>query len=104
MGGGEDRRDVQSVRRMNRNMQQGRVGSGGNSLSFRNLGYERLQDSMGMTLAKRPNSGEIDPEDRYPQDRQDLKWQDVFSKLPSKFLIHNYSCLREIQGQKWSKD
>ena len=57
------------------------------------------QDSMGMTLAKMLNSREIEPEIR-----QGPQWRIGHTNPPSKSLTHDCVCLKEMQGQKWSRD
>ena len=62
-----DRREAQRARRMNENVLQGASGGRGWSEpleSPRNLGDS--QNSVGMTLIKMPNSGEIVPEETTP--------------------------------------
>ena len=56
---GGHRREAQRVRRMNGNKQSRGVGGEGEPLeSTRNLEVRDSQDSMGVTLAKMPNTGE----------------------------------------------
>jgi hypothetical protein len=64
------------------------------------------QDSMQVVLAKMPNSA-VDwwnLKRPPPVDRQAPQWRDRVTNLPSKFLTQNCSCLKEQQGQKWSRD
>jgi hypothetical protein len=39
-----------------------------------------------------------------PVDRQGSKRRDWVTKLPSKLLTKNFSCLKELLVQKWRKD
>jgi hypothetical protein len=52
------------------------------------------QDPMGMTLAEMPNSGEMETKEL----------RNGATHLSSKFLTQNCSYLKEMQGQKWSRD
>jgi hypothetical protein len=53
-----------------------------------------------VTLANVPISGYMEPEDTTPRPQ----WRDGDTKLPTIFLTQNYSCLKEMQGQKWDTD
>jgi hypothetical protein len=54
-----------------------------------------------MTLAKTPNSGGMEPEERPPPgDQYGPQWQDGATNPSSMFSIQNFSCLKEMQGQK----
>jgi hypothetical protein len=57
---GEDRREAQSANIMNLNIQQCGWGEGNPYKVLETRVVRVYQDSMGMTLAKMPNSGEID--------------------------------------------
>jgi hypothetical protein len=59
---------------------------------------------MGMTLAEMPNSGEMEPEETTSSRQTGPQWRDGVTNLPLKFLTQNRSCLKEMQGQKWSRD
>ena len=60
---GGDRREVQSVRRINQKMHQCGVGWGWSGISnLKDLEWERLPGPKVMALAKLPNSREMEPE------------------------------------------
>ena len=40
----------------------------------------------------------------FPADRLGHKWRDCVTNPESKFLNQNWSCLNELQGQKWRRD
>jgi hypothetical protein len=62
------------------------------------------QDSMLVTLAKILNSLEMELEIPPSVNRQTLQWRNWDTNLPSKFLTQNCFLLKEMQGQKWSRD
>jgi hypothetical protein len=59
---------------------------------------------MRVTLAKVPNSGDMKPEETTSAARQDSQWRDKDTNPPIKLSTQNSSCLKEVQGQKWSID
>jgi hypothetical protein len=54
-----------------------------------------------MILAEVPKVGRWNLKRPPPVDRQS-QWKDEDTNPPSKVLTQNYSCLKEMQGQKWS--
>jgi len=65
---------------------------------------EAPRTQQGMTLAKTPNKGEREPVET-TSSRQAWPPVEGWGYPPiSKFLIQNCSWLKEMQGQKWSRD
>jgi len=57
-----------------------------------------------MTLAEMPNSGEMEPE-KNTSSRETGHQVEVWNHQPTfKILTQTCSCLKEMQGQKWSRD
>ena len=80
----------------------GELGRGDSLASPRDLGCERIQNSIGMSLAEMPNSGEMEPEEAIS--RTEI-WPPVeaWDHLAIfKILTQNCYCLNEKQGLKWS--
>jgi hypothetical protein len=60
------------------------------------------QDSKGGTLDERPYSGERELVESTSSRKIGIKWRVEVAIQQSKTLTQNCSCLKELQGQKWS--
>ena len=69
--------------------------------SRRNLGWRSSQDSMWVTLANMPNSGDTEPEKTISHSQAGSLNGDTNS--PTKLLTQNCFRLNEMQGQKWKR-
>jgi hypothetical protein len=76
----------------------------GDPRKYQRPGRWKTTDSVGMTLAKMPNSGERVLKSLPPGDRGYLKPRDRVMNPQSKLLTQNCSCLKKLQGQKWKRD
>jgi hypothetical protein len=61
------------------------------------------QDSKGGTLDERPYSGERELEESTSSRKTGHQLLDGVAISPSKILTQNFSCLKELQGQKWRR-
>jgi len=57
---------------------------------------------MEVSLAEVPNSWNIKHVET--TSRQDPQWGDGDTKPPTNLLIQNWSHLKEMQGQRWTRD
>jgi hypothetical protein len=88
---------------MNGDMQLWRVGGGENLYKIPETWDLRgSHHSMGMALVERLNSGDMEPEET-TLSRQGPQWSNRVINLPSTFLTQICSCMKEMQGQKWSR-
>jgi hypothetical protein len=65
---------------------------------------EGFQDSMGVILAKMPNNVEMEHEETTSSSQTEPQVE-VWQHQPTfKIVTQNCFCLKEMQGQKWSRD
>lgn len=106
---GRERREAQRDRTMKKKCAG--VWEGGGVIwrpleSLRDLWFKKLsQHSVVHDLKLNANSEEMDPEERTSSSYViSFQCMDEDSNPPSKFLMQYYSCLKEIQEQRWSRD
>jgi hypothetical protein len=98
-----DRRESHRARRINGNMQlPGFRGCSRKSHKPRMRGGS--QDSGKMTLAEMLNSWDMELEETVPSSQTGPQWRDGDTNPPIKLLTQNWSCLKEMQGQRWGRD
>ena len=98
---GKERREAQWAR-IHGNIQLLWLGVGGASRKSQDTrDLKGSQNPMEMTLAKMLNSGEMKPKENISRHESHLRHGATHS---SKFLTQNFSCLKEMEGQKWSRD
>jgi hypothetical protein len=62
------------------------------------------QDSKGGTLDEMPDSGERELIEPTSSRKTGHQVRDGVAILQSKSQTQNYSCIKDLQGQKWKRD
>jgi hypothetical protein len=75
-------------------------GVGRLSRNYQRPGGERLSGLNGGDLCQNAQQWGEKTQSPPPVNTEGLNWRDEVTNLQSKFLTQNYSCLRELQGQK----
>ena len=57
---------------------------------------------MSVVLTEMPNTEDTEPEEIASEVKQDPYWIVGDINPPTELLIPNCSCIKEMQGQKWS--
>jgi hypothetical protein len=90
---------LQRTRRMNENLHLPVVGR-----QLEPFWYEGgFQKSMLVTSVEMPHSEDIEPEEATSYSQAGLPVEDRDTNPPTKLSTKNLSCLKEMQGKRWSK-